>query len=96
MCKCIHRCAIFFNGCDWRWYVKCPIFGDRPIGCCNEYCTEYKTRFRVSNIVWDTDGAPVEGLPSHCIVECAGEEEIADTLSDEYGWLVKSFDIEED
>ena len=55
-----------------------------------------KCFYKVSNIVWDTDGEPVDELPIHCIVECADKEEIADTLSDEYGWLVKSFDIEED
>lgn len=58
-----------------------------------QYLRKY---YRVSNIVWDTDGAPVEGLPTSAIVNCVGEEDIADALSDQYGWLVKSFDIEED
>lgn len=99
MSKCIHQCD-HFKGCDGCWYITCSVFDkDKPSEECGEDCDGYQTRFRVSNIVWDTDGAHVEDveeLPTHCIVECAGEEEIADTLTDEYGWLIKSFDIEED
>lgn len=46
--------------------------------------------FRVRGIVWETDGKhPV--LPTEATVECVSEEDIADALSDAYGWLVSDF-----
>ncbi|WDL65482.1 hypothetical protein JH269_12730 [Xanthomonas campestris pv. campestris] len=43
--------------------------------------------FHVNGIIWETDGKrPV--LPTETTVECESEEDIADVLSDRYGWLV--------
>ena len=45
----------------------------------------------VSDIKWETDGEVVE-LPTEVEVDDdLDEDEIADYLSDEYGWLVESF-----
>lgn len=45
----------------------------------------------VSDIKWVTDGEVVE-LPTEVEVDDdLDEDEIADYLSDEYGWLVESF-----
>lgn len=41
--------------------------------------------YRVQNISWAAEGAGV--LPCEATVECAGVNDIADTLSDHYGWL---------
>lgn len=52
---------------------------------------------KITNIVWDTDGYDVEALclPTETYVPSEVEEdEIADWLSDEYGFLVESFLIE--
>ena len=54
-------------------------------------------RFHVTNIVWDmTDSqgnSEDEGisLPNEIDLYCFDEDEIADTLSDDYGFCVKSF-----
>jgi len=46
---------------------------------------------RVSDIKWETDGEVVD-LPTEVEVDDdLDEDEIADYLSDEYGWLVESF-----
>lgn len=45
---------------------------------------------RVYDIEWDTDGEEVD-LPSIANVTVKNEDEIADKLSDEYGWCVFSF-----
>lgn len=50
-------------------------------------------RFHVVNIEWDTDGKRVR-LPIAVTVECESEDDIADALSDEYGWLVNGYEIE--
>ncbi|MGV7206026.1 hypothetical protein [Xanthomonas citri] len=48
--------------------------------------------FRVRGIVWETDGKhPV--LPTEATVECGNEEDIANALSDAYGWLVSDFAV---
>ncbi|KHS05346.1 hypothetical protein RM61_21915 [Xanthomonas phaseoli pv. phaseoli] len=48
--------------------------------------------FQVRGIVWETDGKrPI--LPAEAKVECESEEDIADTLSDAYGWLVIDFAV---
>ena len=52
---------------------------------------------RIFNIDWETDGYDVE-LPKEVQVEPSyrrlDEDEVADYLSDTYGWLVNSFEIE--
>lgn len=48
-----------------------------------------------TNIKWDTDGVSIDDLPEE--VEIPGDtcvEDIADYLSDSYGWCVESFNIE--
>ena len=54
---------------------------------------------KVINIVWETDGVSVKelNLPIEVNVpENIDTENIANFLSDEYGYLVKSFEIESD
>ena len=47
----------------------------------------------VSDIKWETDGEVVE-LPTEVEVDDdLDEDEIADYLSDEYGWLVNGFSL---
>lgn len=50
-------------------------------------------KYKVTNIVYDTDGVKVE-LPTEMVVECDSQEGIADAISDKTGWLVESFSIE--
>ena len=46
----------------------------------------------VTDIEWETDGYEVNNLPTEVEVDDdLDEDEIADYLSDEYGWLVESF-----
>jgi hypothetical protein len=46
----------------------------------------------VTNIKWETDGYEVNNLPNEVEVDDnLSDDEIADYLSDEYGWLVDSF-----
>lgn len=48
------------------------------------------------NIKWDMDGEEVTGLPTRVeIPYFVNEDEIADYLSDEYGFCVFGFDIEQ-
>lgn len=47
--------------------------------------------FLVKDIVWETDGEEVSDLPTQTLVVCVDEDEIADLLSEEHGWLVDSF-----
>ena len=48
---------------------------------------------RAFNIDWETDGYSVE-LPNSVIIPCEVEEiDIADYLSDKYGYLVNSFEV---
>lgn len=52
--------------------------------------------YHVVNIQWDTDNEPIEefGLPVEVNVpRNIPEEDIADWLSDQYGFLVFSFNI---
>lgn len=49
-------------------------------------------KYLVRGINWDTDGEVVEGLPWRAIVECDEPEDIADTLSDIYGFCILSMD----
>lgn len=47
----------------------------------------------VSDIKWETDGEVVD-LPTEVEVDDdLDEDEIADYLSDEYGWLVNGFSL---
>ena len=48
-------------------------------------------KFSVYNIVYETDGNDVQ-LPTSMVVECEDAFEIADAISDETGWLVRSFE----
>lgn len=46
---------------------------------------------RVTDIKWETDGEVVD-LPSEVeVADGMDDDEIADYLSDTYGWLVESF-----
>jgi hypothetical protein len=48
---------------------------------------------KVTNIKWETDGVDVE-LPKEVEVDDnMSDDEIADYLSDTYGWLVDSFAV---
>ena len=50
---------------------------------------------KVTGIIWDTDGEDIDGLPEEVnIPDGIEEDDIADYLSDEYGWCVESFSIE--
>lgn len=51
-------------------------------------------KFKASNITWDTDGEEVEFLPAEAEVECHSEEEVADALTDTYGFCIFTLDIE--
>jgi hypothetical protein len=50
--------------------------------------------FKVTNIDWDTDGnkEDFDSLPQEVIVSVDDPDNIADALSDAYGWCVKSFE----
>ena len=48
---------------------------------------------RVTNIKWETDGEVVD-LPTEVEVDDnLSDDEVADFLSDEYGWLVNGFSL---
>lgn len=50
---------------------------------------------KATNIKWETDGYVIEWLPLNVVIPTHIEEdEIADYLSNEYGFLVESFEIE--
>lgn len=50
---------------------------------------------KATNIKWETDGHIIEWLPLNVTIpQHIEEENIADYLSDEYGFLVESFEIE--
>lgn len=54
---------------------------------------------KVTDIVWETDGEDVE-LPTELEIDTASEgiddpeSQLADWLSDRYGWLVSGFSLE--
>ena len=48
--------------------------------------------FHVRGIVWETDGERPT-LPAEATVECESEADIADALSDAYGWLASDFAV---
>ena len=48
---------------------------------------------KVTNIKWETDGEVVD-LPTEVEVDDnLSDDEVADFLSDEYGWLVNGFSL---
>ena len=50
---------------------------------------------KVYDIVWDTDGISVDDLPDEVTYPAdTDQDEIADVLSDEYGWCVKSCSVD--
>ena len=50
---------------------------------------------KATNIKWETDGHVIEWLPLNVTIPPHIEEDrITDYLSDEYGFLVESFNIE--
>ena len=47
---------------------------------------------KITNIIWDTDGEIVENLPKEVeLPENINIDDVADWLSDNYGWCVESF-----
>ena len=52
-------------------------------------------KFKVTDIMWDTDGEEVDGLPASAIVEAEDDDAVVDALSDEYGWLIKYCCVQE-
>lgn len=53
-------------------------------------------RRKVTDIKWDTDGECVAGLPGEaCVPDDIDENEVADYLSDKYGFCVESFSFSE-
>lgn len=48
---------------------------------------------KITNIIWDADGEDIDYLPKKIDI---GEDEIADWLSDHFGFCVESFVIEKD
>ena len=57
-----------------------------------------EVKMYITDIDWDTDGKNKDelGLPDVVVVtDDIDEDEIADMLSDEYGYCVQSFCIEE-
>ena len=54
------------------------------------------TRAYAVNINWDTDGEDIEYLPERVSIPFfMDDDEIADYLSDKYGFCVFGFDIEQ-
>lgn len=54
--------------------------------------------FRASNIVWDLDEGDTPaslGLPYSVHVYAESEDDVADAISDEMGWCVRSLDVVE-
>ena len=63
-------------------------------------------KIRIYDIKWETDGKTVEGLPEEVIVENIPDsrqkeadigfinDEYINEISDEYGWLIKSYKAE--
>ena len=52
------------------------------------------TKYVVSNIDWDVDYAEeLNDLPTTCVIDAIDEDDIADALSDKYGFCVYGFCI---
>ena len=59
---------------------------------------EFRTLWKITDIEWDTDGKDIEDLPTEVRMELdedEDEDEIADTLSDLFGWCVNSYNAEQ-
>ena len=52
-------------------------------------------RFRAYEIFWDTDGESVPQLPSESVVDADSPDDIADALSDRFGFCVHGLKYEE-
>lgn len=53
--------------------------------------------FKITNIDWDTDGnnEDFDSLPQEVMVTVDDYHNIADALSDAYGWGVNTFDVDD-
>ena len=52
------------------------------------------TKYVGSNIDWDVDcSEELNDLPTTCVIEAIDEDDIADALSDKYGFCVNGFSI---
>lgn len=52
-------------------------------------------KYKVTNIDWDVDEIEdLKDLPTTCIIDAEDEDDIADALSDEYGFCVNGFSID--
>lgn len=52
-------------------------------------------KYNVTNIKWCVDNPDdLETLPTSTEVYCKSEDEIADALSDEFGFLVENFSVD--
>ena len=52
------------------------------------------TKYVVSNIDWDVDYAEeLNDLSTTCVIDAIDEDDIADALSDKYGFCVNGFSI---
>ena len=49
-------------------------------------------KFEVNGISWDCPNPADYNLPNSTLVECADDEDIADVLSDAYGWCINSIE----
>lgn len=51
-------------------------------------------KIKTTFIDWDTDGLTDLDLPQIVVLEVGDESEIADKLSDKYGWCIFNLDYE--
>lgn len=52
------------------------------------------SKYKVSNIDWDVDDVEdLNNLPTTCVIDAIDEDDIADALSDKYGFCVNGFSI---
>lgn len=52
------------------------------------------SKYKVSNIDWDVDDVEdLDNLPTTCVIDAIDEDDIADALSDKYGFCVNGFSI---
>lgn len=59
-----------------------------------ELCEPYKEDIYVYNIIWDTDGADDVDLPNSVYVPSNIDEDmITDWLSNQYGFLIESYEL---
>ena len=57
------------------------------------------SKYYCYDIMWDTDGISIDDLPETYTIELEStenEDDIADILSDIFGWCVLSFKYKED